>query len=162
MIKHRRQWFRPALMCMVVLFGWPAMAQSSDDLDVTMRMVVDDEDLTNSVVREIELPEPVIRGPEFGQGTSGLSGPERPERPDLDTALDAMERGQEIGESASERASEAREIIDSERPGQDDLLDSLPGTDGISDLPGDENLLNDTDPLLDDLGDTLDPDGVDL
>ncbi|MCK7553096.1 MULTISPECIES: hypothetical protein [Marinobacter] len=161
MTKHSRQWFRPALMCMVALFVSPAMAQSFDnldDLDVTMRMVVDDEELTNSVVREIELPEPMIRGQEIRQGASGMPGQGRPERPDLDTALDAMERGQEIGESASERASEAREIIDSERPGRDGLLDSLPGRNGLTDLPGKHDLLNDTEQLLDDVGDKLDPD----
>ncbi|CAN0591687.1 unnamed protein product [Ectocarpus sp. 12 AP-2014] len=100
----------------------------------------------------------MIRGQEIRQGASGMPGQGRPERPDLDTALDAMERGQEIGESASERASEAREIIDSERPGRDGLLDSLPGRNGLTDLPGKHDLLNDTEQLLDDVGDKLDPD----
>lgn len=151
MTMHDRQWLKPALMCLVALLAWPVMAQARDDLDVTMRMVVDDEDLTNSVVREIELPEPMT--PET---------PARPERPDIETALDAMERGQDIGESASERASEARELIDSERPGSDDLLDSLPDEDDITDLPGTDDLLDEAGELLDSTSDQLDSDGVEL
>ncbi len=151
MTMHDRQWLKPALMCLVALLAWPVMAQARDDLDVTMRMVVDDEDLTNSVVREIELPEPMI--PET---------PARPERPDIETALDAMERGQDIGESASEKASEARELIDSERPGSDDLLDSLPDEDDITDLPGTDDLLDEAGELLDSTSDQLDSDGVEL
>lgn len=151
MTMHDRQWLKPALMCLVALLAWPVMAQARDDLDVTMRMVVDDEELTNSVVREIELPEPMI--PET---------PGRPERPDIETALEAMERGQEIGESASERAREAREVIDSERPGSDDILDSLPGEDDITDLPGTDDLLDDADELLDNTTDQLDGDSTQL
>ncbi|AZT82732.1 hypothetical protein EHN06_03755 [Marinobacter sp. NP-4(2019)] len=151
MTMHDRQWLKPALMCLVALLAWPVMAQARDDLDVTMRMVVDDEELTNSVVREIELPEPMI--PET---------PGRPERPDIETALEAMERGQEIGESASERAREAREVIDSERPGSDDILDSLPGEDDVTDLPGTDDLLDDADELLDNTTDQLDGDSTQL
>ncbi|MEQ9545858.1 MAG: hypothetical protein RIK85_07615 [Marinobacter sp.] len=150
MTMHDRRWLKPALMCLVALLAWPVMAQARDDLDVTMRMVVDDEDLTNSVVREIELPEPMITGRSERPGT-----PARPERPDIETALDAMERGQDIGESASERASEARELIDSDRPGSDDLLDLLPGKDDITDLPGTGDLLDDAGELLDSTSDKL-------
>ncbi|MEX2474296.1 hypothetical protein [Marinobacter sp.] len=157
MTMHDRQWLRPALMCLAVLLASPAMAQATDDLDVTMRMVVDDEDLTSSVVREIELPEPTGAADRGGSGSSA-----RPERPDIETALDAMERGQEMGESASERASEAREVIDSERPGKDGLLDSLPGEDDVTDLPGSDDLVNDAGDQLDDAGDQLDTDNLDL
>jgi len=153
MTMHDRRWLKPALMCLVALLAWPVMAQARDDLDVTMRMVVDDEDLSNSVVREIELPEPMVSGRPERPGKPET--PARPERPDIETALDAMERGQEIGESASERASEARELIDSERPGSDDFLDSLPGKDDITDLPGTGDLLDDTGELLDNTTDTL-------
>lgn len=150
MTMRDRQWLKPALMCLVALLAWPVMAQARDDLDVTMRMVVDDEELTNSVVREIELPEPMPQG-----------SPVRPDRPDIETALDAIEQGREIGETASERASEAREVIDSERP-SDDLLDSLPGEDDITDLPGTDDLLDEADELLDSTSDQLDSDGVEL
>ncbi|MDX1598259.1 MAG: hypothetical protein R3295_06325 [Marinobacter sp.] len=154
---HDRQWLKPALMCLVALLAWPVMAQARDDLDVTMRMVVDDEDLTNSVVREIELPEPMVTGRSERPGA-----PARPERPDIEAALDAMERGQDIGESASERASEARELIDSDRPGSDDLLDLLPGKDDITDLPGTGDLLNDAGELLDSTSEQLESGAAEL
>lgn len=155
MTKHDRQWLTPILVCVATLLASPVMAQSIDDLDVTMRMVVDEDDLTNSVVREIELPEPMLQSRDRSQGTS--ADPVRPERPDLETALDAMERGQEIGDTASERASEAREIIESERPADGGLLDSLPEGDNMTDLPGIGDLTNDANELLDGVGDHLDP-----
>lgn len=160
MTTHDRQWLKPALVCLVALLASPVMAQARDDLDVTMRMVVDDEELTNSVVREIELPEPMAAGKTDRRGPPEV--PARPERPDIETALDAMERGQEIGESASERASEAREIIDSERPGNDGLLDSLPDKDDITDLPGTGDVTDGVGELVDDAGDKLDKDNLEL
>lgn len=41
----------------------PVTALANEDLDVTMRMVTDDAELTDSVVREIELPR-AIESPE--------------------------------------------------------------------------------------------------
>lgn len=73
----------------------PAMALGDDDLDVTMRMVTDDAALTESVVREIELREPVAL--EQRRSRSG------------EQAREARNSGQETARSAAERAREARQ-----------------------------------------------------
>ena len=53
-------WQRVAIgSCLGLLLANPVTVMASDDLDVTMRMVLDNEELTESVVREIELSEPV-------------------------------------------------------------------------------------------------------
>lgn len=53
-------WHRIAVrVCLGLLLATPAMVFANDDLDVTMRMVRDDDELTESVVREIKLREPV-------------------------------------------------------------------------------------------------------
>ncbi|WP_342631758.1 hypothetical protein [Marinobacter alkaliphilus] len=85
----------------------------ADDLDVTMRMVDDSEDLTGAVTREIRLPElPGLRRHERGNTLS----------PGRATAEDARERGREFGQSVSERAREVR-------GGNPDIgRDSLPET----------------------------------
>jgi len=76
----------------------------ANDLDVTMRMVEDSEDLTNSVTREIRLPElPVLQGKASDQGQA------RPDAPGREVSKDARERGRDFGQSVSERAREARE-----------------------------------------------------
>lgn len=80
------------ILCGVLLLGTPLPLLADDDLGVTMRMVTDDEKLTESVVKEIELREPV-----------GLKPTENPAR-------EARERGREFGRSASERAREIREV----------------------------------------------------
>ncbi|WP_228152807.1 hypothetical protein [Marinobacter guineae] len=99
----------------LMIFGLlvPITTQASDDLDVTMRMVTDDVELTDSVVREIELPLAVER-PE-APGNSGLRG--------LDAAEEARERGREFGESMSEKARQSRGLIEGrpERPDRPEL-----------------------------------------
>ncbi|QFS85713.1 MULTISPECIES: hypothetical protein [unclassified Marinobacter] len=85
----------------------------ADDLDVTMRMVDDSEDLTGAVTREIRLPElPGLRRHE--RGNSSVPG--------RATAEDARERGRDFGQSVSERAREVR------RGNPDIGRDSLPET----------------------------------
>src|SRR5690554_5363134 len=75
----------------------------ANDLDVTMRMVEDSEDLTNSVTREIRLPElPARRDRAIDRGQA------RPEAPGREVSKEARERGREFGQSASEQAREAR------------------------------------------------------
>ena len=65
----------------------PSTVFASDDLDVTMRMVTDDEDLTESVVREINLREPVSLGrPSKDRGIDKSVH-------SADKARDARERG---------------------------------------------------------------------
>ena len=101
----------------------PATTLANDDLDVTMRMVTDDEELTDSVVREIELPRAI--GKPGNPGESGSRG--------LDAASEARERGREFGESMSEKARQSRELIKGkpelpERPERPELPDA-PGLD---------------------------------
>jgi len=112
------------LVGLLMLGFWvPATTLANDDLDVTMRMVTDDAELTDSVVREIELPR-AIEKPE-NPGESGSRG--------LDTASEARERGREFGESMSEKARQSRELIKGkpelpERPERPELPDA-PGLD---------------------------------
>ncbi|GBO86192.1 hypothetical protein [Marinobacter salsuginis] len=105
---------------LMVGFFIPATALANEDLDVTMRMVTDDAELTDSVVREIELPRAIER-PE-NPGKSGSRG--------LDAASEARERGREFGESMSEKARQSRELIKGkpERPERPELPDA-PGLD---------------------------------
>lgn len=108
---------------LVLGFCLPATTLADDDLDVTMRMVTDDAELTDSVVREIELPRAIER-PE-NPGKSGSRG--------LDAASEARERGREFGESMSEKARQSRELIQGkpelpERPERPELPDA-PGLD---------------------------------
>ncbi|MBE0484762.1 hypothetical protein [Marinobacter sp.] len=79
---------------------------AANDLDVTMRMVEDTEDLTSAVAREIRLPELPGLAPE-GKPGRGADAP-------------ARERGREFGQSASERARDAR----NSKPGV--VIDGLP------------------------------------
>src|SRR5690554_6505417 len=76
----------------------------ANDLDVTMRMVEDSEDLSNSVTREIRLQElPLLQGKASDQGQA------RPDVPGREVSKDARERGRDFGRSGSERARETRE-----------------------------------------------------
>ncbi|WBU41865.1 MULTISPECIES: hypothetical protein [Marinobacter] len=108
-------WWRASssrLMLAAVLVVSAPLALA-DDLDVTMRMVDDSEDLTGAVTREIRLPElPGLRRHERGNTLA----------PGRATAEDARERGREFGQSVSERAREVR-------GGNPDIgRDSLPET----------------------------------
>ncbi|WP_373001963.1 hypothetical protein [Marinobacter sp.] len=105
---------------LMVGFWVPVTTLANDDLDVTMRMVTDDAELTDSVVREIELPRAIER-PD-NPGKSGSRG--------LDAASEARERGREFGESMSEKARQSRELIKGkpERPERPELPDA-PGLD---------------------------------
>lgn len=145
--KHIARLSQLALMAALLVPGWAA-AQS--DLDITMRMVADDEELDSSFVQEMEIPESIN---------------------ELDTAeafetLDASElstEAQELNESLSLQARETRDALDTELPGErpaielpDPGLDSpeLPG-DGLPGLPVDQ--LPDTGlDSLQDGGSTLD------
>lgn len=65
---------------------------ADDDLDVTMRMVVDDDELTRSVVREIPLPVPETPAQGLGRGGSAA-----------EAASEARERGRALGQDMRER-----------------------------------------------------------
>src|SRR5690554_7105195 len=76
---------------------------AANDVDVTMRMGEDSEDLTNSVTRGIGLPElPVLQGKASDQGQAG------PDVPGREVAEDARERGGDFGQAVSEGGGEAR------------------------------------------------------
>ncbi|HET8802881.1 MAG TPA: hypothetical protein VFN01_17055 [Marinobacter sp.] len=87
------------LMLVASLVSTPLSA--AEDLDVTMRMVVDDLELTDSVVREIRLPEQLA--------VDAPTGPTERKNPMENPASDARERGREFGQSMAERARESRE-----------------------------------------------------
>jgi hypothetical protein len=91
--------------CMALLPLAAPAALASEDLDVTMRMVTDDEALTDSVVREIRLNRPIglEKRPE-GAGNNVAS-----------EAREAREKGREFGQAAAERAREARELREEAR-----------------------------------------------
>lgn len=100
------------------IFSSGAMA---DDLDVTMRMVTDDESLTESVVREIELSRPIMLDA----------------RPGNATAKEAKENGREFGQSVAERAKEAARIRkEGEFPDATDSAESIPERPNSSGRPG--------------------------
>lgn len=101
-------WQRVAVgSCLGLLLANPVTVMASDDLDVTMRMVLDNEELTESVVREIELSEPVAlerRKNETAKPSDGLE-----EAPGASRAREAREKARGAARSAAERAREVRE-----------------------------------------------------
>jgi len=89
------------LLCLVVtmlVVSSPGVF-ANDDLDVTMRMVTDDEMLTDSVVREIRLTRPI-----------GLD--RNPGAPANEIAEDAREQGRALGQEVADRAREAGRLRD--------------------------------------------------
>ncbi|MDL0432480.1 hypothetical protein QPM17_15150 [Marinobacter sp. TBZ242] len=86
--------------CLGLLMAAPSMAVAEDDLGVTMRMVTDDADLTESVVREIELREPVALERREGKVRKPAGN---------GSAREAREAGREAARAAAERAREVRE-----------------------------------------------------
>ncbi|MDC0661283.1 hypothetical protein [Marinobacter sp. SS21] len=142
-----------------LLMAASMVAHAQDDLDVTMRMVTDDEALGNSFVQELQLPEPV---PSLETG-------------DLDSVPSNVElmreAGREVTETLAEQGRESRDALSTELPGE--LLDLLPLPEGpdqdgpVLDLPGledpdlplvdEDKLLDTTDKLLDGAGQVLNP-----
>jgi|TARA_B100001971_G_C18192920_1_gene539727 hypothetical protein len=98
-----------------------APAFGRDDLDVTMRLVGENEDVTESVAREIRLPEL----PALERRSSGL-GRGDGEPPGQQIREQAREKGRDFGQSMSERARDVRENRP-ERPGSDKRPDIDPG-----------------------------------
>lgn len=83
-----------ALALLVVVAG---RAVADDDLDVTMRMVTEDESASESVAREIRLPD-----------SAGAKARESA-APGLERASEASERGRKAAESARDRANKGLE-----------------------------------------------------
>ncbi|MDX1457409.1 MAG: hypothetical protein R3276_07445 [Marinobacter sp.] len=135
-----------------LLMATSMVAHAQDDLDVTMRMVTDDESLGSSFVQELELPEPATNAE-----TANFDG-----SPALDMAQEARESGRAVTETLAEQSRESRDALGTELPGELlDVLEPEPDSPGL-DLPGleDPDLpLVDEDKLLDTTGDLLNKTG---
>lgn len=82
---------------LLLLLALALPAGASDDLDVTMRMVDEQEDITDSVTREIRLPE-----------LPGLRQGESRSRPQDAPGRQLREHGRAFGQSVSGQARESR------------------------------------------------------
>lgn len=108
-----------------------AWAQASDDLDVTMRMVMDDEELSGDLVQELELPDP-----------ASLKSDTPPDNTRSEAAAAAREEGRSFGQSMAEEARSRQEDKGAGKPGRrpdqpPGKPDDLPGKPGKpDDLPG--------------------------
>lgn len=113
---------------------FPAVAAAETDYDVTMRMVMDDEELDSSFVQEMEIPESLNQ---------------------LDTATDIeplelnelADETQNLQETLSSETREIRDALDELLPGEeiiDDTVGELPDLTDPDLLPGggDLDLLN--------------------
>lgn len=121
------------MMTVALLAGLSAPVFAQDELDITMRMVTNDDQLTDSVVREIELPDTPVVSPQ------GLRNRDEPGA--------AAQQGRELGKSVSERAREVRGIVGEgaggARPELPDVSNPGNGPGERPDIPGrpqDDNL----------------------
>ncbi|SFM00235.1 hypothetical protein [Marinobacter zhejiangensis] len=104
----------------VLLLLGPALVSADDELDVTMRMVTDDEALSESFVQQLELPDTLRDRDSFG-----FDG----DYPGRELAVDALDTGREVGEALAEQDRESRDALDVELPGE--TIDTSP----VLDLP---------------------------
>jgi hypothetical protein len=136
------RWLAPAILGL--LLATPALSWAQDDLDVTMRMVADDQELDDSFVQQLELPQSV----DAPAGTNGFGDMQTDSG---DFASDTREDMLEIESTLSEQSRESRDALGVELPGeiiQDEPELDLPGIeDPELELPGtgdtDLDLLND-------------------
>ncbi|MBJ7274904.1 hypothetical protein [Marinobacter salarius] len=136
------RWLAPALLGL--LLATPALSWAQDDLDVTMRMVADDQELDDSFVQQLELPESV-------DAPAGANGFGDMQTDSGDFASDTREDMLDIESTLSEQSRESRDALGVELPGeiiQDEPELDLPGIEDPGlDLPGtgdtDLDLLND-------------------
>ena len=131
----------------------PSTVFASDDLDVTMRMVADDQELDDSFVQQLELPESV-------DAPAGANGFGDMQTDSGDFASDTREDMLDIESTLSEQSRESRDALGIELPGeiiQDEPELDLPGIEDPGlDLPGtgdtDLDLLNDNGLNLEETG----------
>lgn len=136
------RWLAPAILGL--LLATPALSWAQDDLDVTMRMVADDQELDDSFVQQLELPQSV-------DAPAGANGFGDMQTDSGDFAADTREDMLEIESTLSEQSRESRDALGVELPGeiiQDEPELDLPGIeDPELELPGtgdtDLDLLND-------------------
>tara|TARA_R110002074_G_scaffold1899_8_gene11327 strand:+ start:3164 stop:3628 length:465 start_codon:yes stop_codon:yes gene_type:complete len=147
---HMR-WLAPAMLGL--LLATPALSWAQDDLDVTMRMVADDQELDDSFVQQLELPESV-------DAPAGANGFGDMQTDSGDFASDTREDMLDIESTLSEQSRESRDALGIELPGeiiQDEPELDLPGIEDPGlDLPGtgdtDLDLLNDSGLNLEETG----------
>lgn len=131
----RIHWLAPAIFGL--LLAVPGLSLAQDDLDVTMRMVTDDQELDNSFVQQLELPESVdspARAEDFGNMQMDSD----------DFAAETREDMLDIEDTLAEESRESRDALGIELPGEiigEEPELELPGTDDT-----DLDLLDD-DPL---------------
>lgn len=136
--KTRIYWFAPAIVSALLAVPGFSHAQPQDDLDVTMRMVTDDQELDDSLVQQLELPESA----DSSAGTEGFGDMSM----DSDEfATDIRESMLDIEDTLTEDSLELNEDLGIELPGsiiEDEPELDLPGIDD-TDLNLDTDLLND-------------------
>jgi len=153
MIRNIRiHWLAPAIIGL--LLAAPTQSWAQDDLDVTMRMVADDQELDDSFVQQLELPESV-------DAPAGANGFGDMQTDSDDFASDTREDMLDIESTLSEQSRESRDALSVELPGEMIIEDEpeldLPGIeDPELDLPGtgdtDLDLLNDNGLNLEEAG----------
>lgn len=93
-----------SLVALVLLAPASLLAQDGGDLDVTMRMVADDDDLSGGLIQELQLPE----APAGVAGSRQEGGRDRPD--------ELREQGRSLGRDVSEEARGRREERSTGRP----------------------------------------------
>lgn len=117
----RIHWLAPAIFGL--LLAVPGLSLAQDDLDVTMRMVTDDQELDNSFVQQLELPESVdspARAEDFGNMQMDSD----------DFAAETREDMLDIEDTLAEESRESRDALGIELPGE------IIGEEPELDLPG--------------------------
>lgn len=109
---------RLLLYIMTLLLLFPIGAMAEDDLDVTMRMVTDEESATDSVVREIRLPD------------SAANRARDAAAPGLERANEASEKGRAAADAARERARRGLERRNQRRESRGPDNAGPPGNEG--------------------------------
>eukprot|EP00163_Fabomonas_tropica_P001300 TRINITY_DN10996_c0_g2_i1.p3 TRINITY_DN10996_c0_g2~~TRINITY_DN10996_c0_g2_i1.p3 ORF type:complete len:164 (-),score=31.36 TRINITY_DN10996_c0_g2_i1:514-1005(-) len=130
----------------------PGVAAAESDYDVTMRMVMDDEDLDSSFVQEMEIPE-TLSDPRIDTTGPGELGTGSLETSEIDnTSLDAIDLNEISGDTRtlvdtlSNQVEDTRDTLNDILPVEDvlrDTIDLLPGDGDLNLLDGDGlNLLD--------------------
>lgn len=141
----RIHWLAPAIVG--VLLAVPGLSLAQDDLDVTMRMVTDDQELDDSFVQQLELPESVdspAGAEDFGDMQMDSD----------EFAAETREDMLDIEDTLAEESRESRDALGIELPGEiigDEPELDLPGLEEPElELPGTDDTdldLLDDDPL---------------
>jgi hypothetical protein len=104
----RMDWF--ALAIAFTLLAMPTLSSAQGDLDVTMRMVADDQELDNDFVQQLALPVSLDE-PDPDTLEPGIEG----------IARDVQQDMLDLGSSLSEQSRESRDALGVELPGELEL-----------------------------------------